>query len=410
MRAILGLFFCTATVLGKTMTMVKHKKGAVTPNPVGFKSGQAEDEVLTSVYAILYIGSVEVGSQTFQLLFDTGSNLLWIPSATCGSACAPHPGYTGPYTPLNKNFQIIYGSGNVSGTYGDAPVTLGGATLASFTVGLATEVNLNGYSSSDFDGLLGLAWPMGRDRSFVESIIPTLYQQGKIGQNLFAMYLTPDGSGGEMSIGEIDTTRYVGSISWLPLIEEAWWTIAVTSIKAGSRSVSSGTGTAIVDSGTTLMIGPDDEVDAMISAIQSLTQASTYYDASADMYYLSCSNAAALPTLNFTLMGADYKEYFFTLSGEAYVLNTISTNPNRCYIALSKSGSLSGGSPVDWILGDPFMRAFYSIYDYSQTRIGLAVAAGSGGVTGGGSTRGVSHMSGYVFAVLLVVFSALAFA
>lgn len=388
---------------GKTINMVKQKKGAVSPNPLAFKSGQAEDEILTSIYAIVYIGSVEVGSQTFQLLFDTGSNLLWIPAPTCGSACAPHAGYSGPYTALNRNFQIIYGSGNVSGYYGDAPVTVGGATLDSFTVGLATEVNINGYSSSDFAGLLGLAWPMGRDRAFVESLIPTLYQQGKIGQNLFAMYLTPDGSGGEMSIGEIDTTKFEGSICWLPLIQEAWWTIAVTSISVGSLSVATDTTTGIVDSGTTLMIGPDDEIDAMISTIQAQTQASTYYDSQVDMYYLSCAQVGSLPTFNFTLMGADYKEYFFILSGEAYVLNTISNNPNRCYIAMSKSGSLSGGSPVDWILGDPFMRAFYSVYDYEQTRLGLAVATGSGGVTGGGVYKGISHVSIYLAYLLAVV-------
>jgi hypothetical protein len=152
------------------------------------------------------------------------------------------------------------------------------------------------------------------------------------------------------------------------------------------------------------MIGPDDEVNAMISAIQAQTQASTYYDSQVDMYYLSCAQVGSLPTFNFTLMGADYKEYFFTLTGEAYVLKTISTNPNRCYIAMSKSGSLSGGSPVDWILGDPFMRAFYSVYDYEQTRLGLAVATGSGGVTGGGFPRGTAHVSiylAYLFAVVI---------
>ena len=34
-----------------------------------------------------------------------------------------------------------------------------------------------------------------------------------------------------------------------------------------------------------------------------------------------------------------------------------------------------GGSGIDWILGDPFVGKFYSVYDFGQNRIGLATAA-----------------------------------
>jgi gastricsin len=417
--ACLSVFvLLAASGSGKKIELKKHKRNPeqaprVVNATLAFKdmglkaaSQGGADEPLTSVDAIYYIGPVEIGGQTFQVIYDTGSNLLWVPSTSCGSKCSPHPLYTGSYTSLNENFSVKYGSGSASGSYVTAPVTLADASLSSFKLGLASTVSFAGYSSSAYDGLLGLAWPGLGDG--VPSLVPALYQAGQIPANLFTIYLTPDGTGGELLLGEIDQTKYQGSISWIPLVLEAWWTVGLTGITVGSsNSVVSNSWasyqTTIIDSGTSLMVGPDDQVQNIMSAIQTSSQVNVYYDQSSDLFFVYCGDVGKLPSLTFTLMGKDNQQYLFTMSGSSYVIQSLSNSPSICPLAWQKSGGSTGGS-VDWILGDPFLRTFYSIYDYSNGRIGLAASYPSGGSIIPGS-KGVSSVCySITVAVLVAIF------
>ena len=55
-----------------------------------------------------------------------------------------------------------------------------------------------------------------------------------------------------------------------------------------------------------------------------------------------------------------------------FVINK-KTNATLCQSGFH--GMNLGGSGIDWILGDPFVGKFYSVYDFGQNRIGLATAA-----------------------------------
>ena len=362
------------------------------------------DEPLTSVDAIYYVGPVEIGSQTFQVIYDTGSNLLWVPSPDCGAQCSPHKAYTGTYTSENRPFTMKYGSGSASGSYVSAPVTLADAPLDSFEMGLADTVSFQGYSSSAFDGLLGLAWP-GLS-SGVPSLVPALHTAGKIPENLFAIYLTPDGSGGELVLGEIDQTRYQGTMTWLPLVLDAWWTVGLTGLTVANTTPVVTTSwataeTAIVDSGTSLIVGPDDEINNLIGTIISESGVDVQYDGSSDLFYVRCTDVGRLPSITFTLMGSDNQQYHFAMPGPSYVIQSLSYSASICPLALQKGGGSTGNS-VDWILGDPFLRTFYSVYDYANVRIGLAAAYPSAGsVVPGSKSARIVGISSVVFCVLL---------
>merc|ERR1712123_170451 len=69
-------------------------------------------------------GPIELGTpgQTFNVIFDTGSSNLWVPSATCKIwelACQLHNRYdhdeSSTYKPDGTEFVIHYGSGSVEG-------------------------------------------------------------------------------------------------------------------------------------------------------------------------------------------------------------------------------------------------------------------------------------------------------
>jgi len=76
---------------------------------------------------------------------------------------------------------------------------------------------------------------------------------------------------------------------------------------------------------------------------------------------LSCDEQ--LPDLTITLAGVDY-----VLQGSDYVLD----DEGVCLLMIM-SIDLTG-TGVNWILGDVFMRKFYSVFDYGNQRVGFAPA------------------------------------
>lgn len=73
-----------------------------------------------------YYGPITIGTpgQPFEVIFDTGSSNLWVPSKECrlSAACYLHKYFDSSQSSTYKyngtNFNITYGSGAVSGYVG----------------------------------------------------------------------------------------------------------------------------------------------------------------------------------------------------------------------------------------------------------------------------------------------------
>jgi hypothetical protein len=376
-------------------------------------SASDNSDQLTSINSIYYIGPVTIGGETFQVIYDTGSNLLWVPSPSCQAQCAGRAKYTGPSQDLNEAFSLSYGSGTVKGEYVLAAVTLADASLPSFKMGLANSVGFPGFSSSEYDGLLGLAWPgLSRD-SDVPSLVPSLYEAKQIDQNLFSMYLTPDGSGGELTLGDVDSSRFQGNMTWISLALEQWWTVELGGVSVANEGVVSSdqsvvnasaltVNSAILDSGTSLIVGPKDSVERVMEAVQSKSGTNVYYDSRSGIYAVDCSSVDLLPSITFTLKDSE-NVYHYTMPGPAYVIQSLSSNPNICPLSFQEDSGLSGDAAPFWIMGDPFLRTFYSVYDYANSRVGLAAAYPSAGSVIPGSKSASVLVTGSVVVVVFVL-------
>ena len=86
---------------------------------------------------------------------------------------------------------------------------------------------------------------------------------------------------------------------------------------------------------------------------------------SSGMLACSCSGDgdSSFPDLQI-LIGSYFNKHWFTLKGTDYIYYSEQTD--HCWVELMPEQDSDY-----WILGDPFLRAYYSVYDLDNRRVGL---------------------------------------
>jgi len=312
-----------------------------------------------------YYGPVSVGSpgKQFQVIFDTGSSNLWIPSKSCKN-CGFKPKYdhskSSTYVQNGSVFNIQYGSGPVAGFMSEDSVILGGQTVKSVLFAEITDVSGLGlaFKIGKFDGILGLAFPT-ISVNHVPVVFDMMIKQGLVDEPVFTFYLSSDGSDGSMDIGGIDTNHYTGEINYVPLVETDYWACALDNVTFdGTGDRISKVTKAILDTGTSLLAGPVAEVKTIATDLGATPIGNT------GEWSIPCEKIDSLPTIDFWLGGKAY-----SLSGADYVIKSGPT----CLVGMVGMDIPAPAGPL-WILGDVFIRKFFTVFDYGQQRIGFAIA------------------------------------
>mmetsp|Transcript_22553 Transcript_22553/g.40124 ORF Transcript_22553/g.40124 Transcript_22553/m.40124 type:complete len:204 (+) Transcript_22553:920-1531(+) len=149
-----------------------------------------------------------------------------------------------------------------------------------------------------------------------------------------------------------DESKFTGEISWINLSEANYWRIDIDDITIGS--ISSRETNGIVDSGTSLITGPS-------TAIAHIAHSVGAKRGFTGQYTFHCSRVGDVPDLEFKIDGK-----VWTVPGEDLVIQAGDT----CLFALMAM-DMPHGAPK-WILGDVFMRQYYTIFDYEKERVGFA--------------------------------------
>ncbi|XP_054454370.1 pepsin A-like [Anoplopoma fimbria] len=317
------------------------------------------NEAMTNDADMAYFGIISIGTppQSFKVIFDTGSSNLWVPSIYCSSqACQNHdkfnPGTSSTYRNNGGSLRIQYGTGSMTGLLGYDTVTVGGIAVKNQIFGLSeTEAPFMKYMQAD--GILGLAYP-ALSASGATPVFDNMMREGLVNQDLFSVYLSSDAQQGSVvSFGGIDPNHYSGSISWIPLSRDLYWQITVDSVTVNGQVVACNGGCqAIVDTGTSLIVGPQSSIGSINSRLGVTSQNGDYM--------VNCNNIAQMPDVTFHIHGQE-----FTIPASAYVLNS------RQYGCRT---GFSGGGDSLWILGDVFIRQYYAIFNRAQNMVGLAKA------------------------------------
>ena len=311
---------------------------------------------------VQYYGVIEIGTppKEFKVMFDTGSSNLWIPSVRCTSiACYLHERYdskaSSTYAADGTEFLMNFGSGSIKGVLSKDTISLAGAKLTEVTFGETLQQTGLALAFAKFDGILGLGFPSIAVAG-VKSILDIMVDQKVITKPMFSFYLQKDGneeSGGEITFGGTDDTKYTGELTYVPVTQQGYWQFKMDSFTLDDGNICDGGCEAVADTGTSLIVGPTQAVEMLQNAIGAKKSWN-------GQYTVDCNKVPSLSPINFVIGGKK-----FEMTANDYVLNVQGT----C-ISGFQGSDRSDDAP--WILGDIFLSKYYSVYDYGEKRVGFA--------------------------------------
>ncbi|TFK45302.1 acid protease [Heliocybe sulcata] len=316
---------------------------------------------LTDFSNVLWYGTIQVGTppQNYTVDFDTGSSDLFLPGPTCNTNCAGHKAYNPSQSSSSKDthqtFQLSYGDGSsVQGEQYSDSVIIQGLASQNQRLGAATQYS-TGFSKSRFppDGLLGLAFQEISDYN-APPVFASFVQQAQTTQTVFTFRLTSS-QGSELELGSSSLAG--NAVTYTPVTQQGYWQVNMQSVLVNGKNVL-GQISAIIDSGTTYIIGDDANVRKLYASIPGAKDASM--TVGQGYYTVPCN---AVPTVSLTFGGKS-----FAISPSILNLGRVSSGSNDCVAALVSSGIATDF----WIVGDIFMRNVNTVFDYGNKRVGFS--------------------------------------
>lgn len=331
---------------------------------------------LTDINNSQYVGRIQVGTpkagtkqQEFDVIFDTGSSNLWLNADTCPSeGCLIHrrfhPRKSKTYKKLPVEMSVQFGTGSIEGFLAQDTFTLGPVRVHDQTFGQIKRSTGSVFVTGKFDGILGLSFPSLSAHSYTP-VFDSIIKQKLLTNNMFSFYysLLPKQDSAIM-LGEPLKSMYTGDMQWISVSKPFYWEVNLIDIEYDGESTGACPNPpckAVVDTGTSLLTGPSAYTTKMLRKLN---------------VHRGCNDVDDLKKITY-ILSDDNGQYRFDIDAHYFVLKSQAkrTNgkPKFCRAGFMALDVPKPRGPL-FILGDVFMRKYYTVFDRDNQRIGLAHA------------------------------------
>ncbi|WFD29226.1 cathepsin D [Malassezia sp. CBS 17886] len=290
----------------------------------------------------LWAGKMSFGNQSFYIDFDTGSaDTLVNPSA-----------YNPKKSNTSKNTNRRFHTGYADGTKGEGNIytdhlNIGGISAKNVAIGRAEQNFISNEGGNE--GISGMSYPS--IAAFPKQYPPffsSLVNQKAVSEPVFQFTLKA-GSGSSLHLGGVDKSKASGDFSYSSVDPSSgFW--------ATDASVNGQKITAIIDTGSTVISGPTDQVRQLFSKLKGVTP----FESQGSL--LGAFDCSQTPSITFKIAGKTIK-----LAREQTRYGTV--NGGKCVLSVAGMD----GIPLNgWILGDSFLQAQTVVFDMGKNRLGFA--------------------------------------
>lgn len=331
-----------------------------------------------------YFTAIDIGTpiSTFNVVLDTGSADFWVVDMTCQSSegCEPnlhrynatasrtsHTSTTG--------FHLKYGLGEVQGTMASDVVSVAGYTVSSLAFARAQKLGERTLTAPAA-GVMGLGFSTLASVPHTTPFWELLASKGQMEELVFTFRLATDidwderhhplHPGGVWTLGQIDHSQYEGQLSWSPVVSafgpqgHGFWGVPLNGLKVNGEAIDLGAAdTASIDTGMTLLGGPETLVGAMYAKVPGAKRASGKL---AQYYTFPCH-----AQFNLTLV---FNHVPYTLTNDSLNLGRVDSGSVDCVGAVFVKPE-HDKTPA-WVVGDVFLKTVFSAFSYRPPMVGFA--------------------------------------
>jgi hypothetical protein len=260
----------------------------------------------------------------------------------------------------------------VSGTLANEDISIGdvGKVISRNQTFLMAH-NVVGFNGLEADGFVGLGIK-SKDPNHL-TLVENLYQKNVIKNNIFSIFLNNNKYEKDdkrkpksmLMIGGTDLDKYSNGddVNYYQISSrnDKLWSLNMSSIKCKDTEIETDETFAVLDSNNPKIIGPKAKVDKLFERFEAMYGCGYYYS----RMVCDCSEIYAIVKFPHITIKIEDDEYTF------HEGNYFKKTSKVCFLMFE-------GADIDyWILGQPFLRKYYSIYDIKNERIGLVEAASS---------------------------------